>query len=207
MSVTTHEYSLQLLLASFLHKAQNLTAFGLYFLSLKNPIWGVSLLMCVCVCVLFTDYSLRNGLLIFFLLVLPILVLVVFGFLYIFRRDSLKRCFMARRSTRQRYFKISNHNQKEEINCADKSVSHKVNFISIQHLHIENLWSWLILSHNRERINQHLLTSQSPEFHGTVVLHYLTVERALVTPYLGLNSDLICLEQIRTSRLEAVCEV
>ncbi|XP_053346980.1 disintegrin and metalloproteinase domain-containing protein 9-like [Clarias gariepinus] len=38
------------------------------------------------------DYSLRNGLLIFFLLVLPLLVLLIFVLLYIFRRDSLKRC-------------------------------------------------------------------------------------------------------------------
>ncbi|MCJ8738079.1 hypothetical protein PDJAM_G00031500 [Pangasius djambal] len=48
------------------------------------------------------DYSLRNGLLIFFLLVLPILVLAVFAFLYIFRRDSLNRCFRGRRSKRHR---------------------------------------------------------------------------------------------------------
>ncbi|XP_027033191.2 disintegrin and metalloproteinase domain-containing protein 9 isoform X1 [Tachysurus fulvidraco] len=48
------------------------------------------------------DYSLRNGLLIFFLLVLPILVLAVFGFLYAFRRDSLNRCCRGRRSQRRR---------------------------------------------------------------------------------------------------------
>ncbi|KAF4084551.1 hypothetical protein AMELA_G00107420 [Ameiurus melas] len=48
------------------------------------------------------DYTLRNGLLIFFLLVLPVLVLLVFGFLYIFRRDSLNRCFRRRRSKQHR---------------------------------------------------------------------------------------------------------
>ncbi|TUD36245.1 Disintegrin and metalloproteinase domain-containing protein 9 [Bagarius yarrelli] len=48
------------------------------------------------------DYSLRNGLLIFFLLVLPVLLLVVFGLLYVFRRDSLNRCFRCRRSKRSR---------------------------------------------------------------------------------------------------------
>lgn len=41
---------------------------------------------------LFTDYSLRNGLLIFFLLVVPIVVLVVLVLLYIFRRESLDPC-------------------------------------------------------------------------------------------------------------------
>lgn len=53
-------------------------------------------------CVLFSDYTLRNGLLIFFLLVLPVLVLLVLGFLYIFRRDSLNRCFRRRRSKQSR---------------------------------------------------------------------------------------------------------
>ncbi|KAK3529367.1 hypothetical protein QTP70_029472 [Hemibagrus guttatus] len=48
------------------------------------------------------DYSLRDGLLIFFLLVLPILVLVVFGFIYLFRRNSLNKCSRAQRSTRSR---------------------------------------------------------------------------------------------------------
>ncbi|XP_058261645.1 disintegrin and metalloproteinase domain-containing protein 9-like [Hemibagrus wyckioides] len=46
------------------------------------------------------DYSLRNGLLIFFLLVLPILL--VSGLLNFFRRDLPKRCFRARRSRCQR---------------------------------------------------------------------------------------------------------
>ncbi|XP_077062075.1 disintegrin and metalloproteinase domain-containing protein 9 [Siphateles boraxobius] len=38
------------------------------------------------------DYSLRDGLLIFFLLVMPILVVVIIALLYIFRRDSLNCC-------------------------------------------------------------------------------------------------------------------
>nr|XP_046234103.1 disintegrin and metalloproteinase domain-containing protein 9 [Scatophagus argus] len=38
------------------------------------------------------DYSLRNGLLIFFLLVVPVLVLLILVLLYIFRRDSLDPC-------------------------------------------------------------------------------------------------------------------
>lgn len=38
------------------------------------------------------DYSLRNGLLIFFLLVVPLLVLAVLLFLYMFRRDTLDPC-------------------------------------------------------------------------------------------------------------------
>ncbi|KAM9837684.1 disintegrin and metalloproteinase domain-containing protein 9 [Aulostomus maculatus] len=42
------------------------------------------------------DYSLRNGLLIFFLLVVPLLVLLVLVLLYIFRRDSLDPCLKGR---------------------------------------------------------------------------------------------------------------
>ncbi|XP_038591463.1 disintegrin and metalloproteinase domain-containing protein 9 [Micropterus salmoides] len=38
------------------------------------------------------DYSLRNGLLIFFLLVVPVLVFLILVLLYIFRRDSLDPC-------------------------------------------------------------------------------------------------------------------
>lgn len=39
-----------------------------------------------------SDYSLRDGLLIFFLLVVPVVVLVILVLLYIFRRDSLDPC-------------------------------------------------------------------------------------------------------------------
>uniref|UniRef100_A0A8C2X1C3 ADAM metallopeptidase domain 9b n=1 Tax=Cyclopterus lumpus TaxID=8103 RepID=A0A8C2X1C3_CYCLU len=42
------------------------------------------------------DHSLRNGLLIFFLLVVPVLVLLILVLLYIFRRDSLKPCLKGR---------------------------------------------------------------------------------------------------------------
>ncbi|KAG7228032.1 hypothetical protein INR49_005654 [Caranx melampygus] len=45
------------------------------------------------------DYSLRNGLLIFFLLVVPILVLLILVLLYIFRRDALKPCLGRRRKS------------------------------------------------------------------------------------------------------------
>ncbi|XP_074476040.1 disintegrin and metalloproteinase domain-containing protein 9 [Sebastes fasciatus] len=38
------------------------------------------------------DHSLRNGLLIFFLLVVPVLVVAILGLLYFFRRDSLDLC-------------------------------------------------------------------------------------------------------------------
>ncbi|XP_056090481.1 disintegrin and metalloproteinase domain-containing protein 9 [Rhinichthys klamathensis goyatoka] len=38
------------------------------------------------------DYSLRDGLLIFFLLVVPILVVLIIALLYVFRRDSLNCC-------------------------------------------------------------------------------------------------------------------
>uniref|UniRef100_A0A3B1JYH8 ADAM metallopeptidase domain 9b n=1 Tax=Astyanax mexicanus TaxID=7994 RepID=A0A3B1JYH8_ASTMX len=54
------------------------------------------------------DYSLRNGLLIFFLLVLPILVVLVIGFLYKFRRDLLGRCLKGRRSKRPRTTNTAN---------------------------------------------------------------------------------------------------
>ncbi|MFT7807306.1 disintegrin and metalloproteinase domain-containing protein 9-like isoform X1 [Arapaima gigas] len=42
------------------------------------------------------DYSLRNGLLIFFLLVVPILIGIILALLYVFKRDSLKQCFKCR---------------------------------------------------------------------------------------------------------------
>ncbi|XP_023269129.1 disintegrin and metalloproteinase domain-containing protein 9-like isoform X1 [Seriola lalandi dorsalis] len=43
------------------------------------------------------DYSVRNGLLIFFLLVVPVLVLLILVLLYIFRRDTLDPCLKRRR--------------------------------------------------------------------------------------------------------------
>ncbi|KAM3859936.1 disintegrin and metalloproteinase domain-containing protein 9 [Diretmus argenteus] len=41
------------------------------------------------------DYSVRNGLLVFFLLVVPLLVLLSLMLLYVFKRDSLDRCLKA----------------------------------------------------------------------------------------------------------------
>uniref|UniRef100_A0AAQ5Z857 ADAM metallopeptidase domain 9 n=1 Tax=Amphiprion ocellaris TaxID=80972 RepID=A0AAQ5Z857_AMPOC len=43
------------------------------------------------------DYSLRNGLLIFFLLSVPVLVLIILAMLYIYRRDSLEPCLKQRK--------------------------------------------------------------------------------------------------------------
>ncbi|KAM6951507.1 disintegrin and metalloproteinase domain-containing protein 9-like [Aplochiton taeniatus] len=48
------------------------------------------------------DYSLRNGLLIFFLLVVPVLVLLILVLLYVFKRDSLNRCIKPRRASSSR---------------------------------------------------------------------------------------------------------
>ncbi|XP_049916706.1 disintegrin and metalloproteinase domain-containing protein 9 [Epinephelus moara] len=48
------------------------------------------------------DYSLRNGLLIFFLLVVPVLVLVILGLLFVFRRDSLDPCIKGARHLKSR---------------------------------------------------------------------------------------------------------
>ncbi|KAL7372321.1 hypothetical protein ABVT39_014106 [Epinephelus coioides] len=48
------------------------------------------------------DYSLRNGLLIFFLLVVPVLVLVILGLLFVFRRDSLDPCIKGARRLKSR---------------------------------------------------------------------------------------------------------
>uniref|UniRef100_A0A3P9LVE5 Zgc:174164 n=1 Tax=Oryzias latipes TaxID=8090 RepID=A0A3P9LVE5_ORYLA len=48
------------------------------------------------------DYSLRNGLLIFFFLVVPLLVLLILVLLYIFKRDSLDVCLKRSRNTGNR---------------------------------------------------------------------------------------------------------
>ncbi|KAI3365175.1 hypothetical protein L3Q82_010270, partial [Scortum barcoo] len=55
------------------------------------------------------DYSLRNGLLIFFLLVVPVLVLIILVLLYIFRRDSLDPC-LKRGLTKSRNARKGNTN-------------------------------------------------------------------------------------------------
>nr|XP_015818480.2 disintegrin and metalloproteinase domain-containing protein 9 [Nothobranchius furzeri] len=46
------------------------------------------------------DYSLRNGLLIFFLLVVPLLVLLILVLLYMFKRDSLNVCLQRAHKSR-----------------------------------------------------------------------------------------------------------
>ncbi|MEQ2195724.1 hypothetical protein XENOCAPTIV_017360, partial [Xenoophorus captivus] len=46
------------------------------------------------------DYSLRNGLLIFFLLVVPLLIALILVLLYIFKRDSLDVCLKRRQKPR-----------------------------------------------------------------------------------------------------------
>ncbi|XP_067100856.1 disintegrin and metalloproteinase domain-containing protein 9 [Osmerus mordax] len=53
------------------------------------------------------DYSLRNGLLIFFLLVIPILVLLVLVLLYVFKQDTLK-CVNQSCATRHRSHNAAN---------------------------------------------------------------------------------------------------
>ncbi|KAI4871920.1 hypothetical protein NFI96_021139, partial [Prochilodus magdalenae] len=62
------------------------------------------------------DYSLRNGLLIFFLLVVPILVALVLAFLYVFRRDTLDRCLKGPRSKRQRSNNAANTQRNSQPN-------------------------------------------------------------------------------------------
>ncbi|XP_042252592.1 disintegrin and metalloproteinase domain-containing protein 9 isoform X1 [Thunnus maccoyii] len=61
------------------------------------------------------DYSLRNGLLIFFLLVLPLLVALVLVLLYVFRRDTLDPC-LKRRRVRSRNAQYGNTNRQSNIN-------------------------------------------------------------------------------------------
>lgn len=51
----------------------------------------LSLWSCCAKCFV-SDHSLRNGLLIFFLLVLPLLVALILVLLYVFRRDALDPC-------------------------------------------------------------------------------------------------------------------
>lgn len=54
------------------------------------------------------DYSLRNGLLIFFLLVLPLLVVLVLVLLYMFRRDTLDPCLKGSLGRRLKLHKAQN---------------------------------------------------------------------------------------------------
>ncbi|XP_028286678.1 disintegrin and metalloproteinase domain-containing protein 9 [Parambassis ranga] len=62
------------------------------------------------------DYSLRNGLLIFFLLVVPVLVLVILVLLYIFRRDTLDPCL--KRKPRSRNTQNGNANAQSTGNVS-----------------------------------------------------------------------------------------
>ncbi|XP_051530433.1 disintegrin and metalloproteinase domain-containing protein 9 [Myxocyprinus asiaticus] len=62
------------------------------------------------------DYSLRDGLLIFFLLVVPVLVVLTIALLYVFRRDSLKRCLKGRLSTRHRSNNAANGSTNAQTN-------------------------------------------------------------------------------------------
>ncbi|KAM7381470.1 hypothetical protein PAMA_012353 [Pampus argenteus] len=56
------------------------------------------------------DYSLRNGLLIFFLLVVPLTILLILALLYIFRRDSLDPCLKRGRAKSRNTYTNRNPN-------------------------------------------------------------------------------------------------
>ncbi|XP_029933164.1 disintegrin and metalloproteinase domain-containing protein 9 isoform X2 [Myripristis murdjan] len=63
------------------------------------------------------DYSVRNGLLIFFLLVLPLLVLLILGLLYIFKRDSLEPILKEARAMRHRLRSAPNSSANGQTNA------------------------------------------------------------------------------------------
>ncbi|KAK2820521.1 hypothetical protein Q5P01_023480 [Channa striata] len=60
------------------------------------------------------DYSLRNGLLIFFLLVVPVLVLLILVLLYVFKRESLDPCL--KRTRKSQTAQNANTNGPSNIN-------------------------------------------------------------------------------------------
>lgn len=62
------------------------------------------------------DYSLRNGLLIFFLLVVPVLVLVILVLLYVFRRESLDPCLKGKLASRLKTPNFQNRNTNGQPN-------------------------------------------------------------------------------------------
>ncbi|KAM3591811.1 uncharacterized protein V6R79_007845 [Siganus canaliculatus] len=62
------------------------------------------------------DYSLRNGLLIFFLLVVPILVIVILALLYVFRRDSLDPCLKGNLTKRLKSHNAQHGNANSQSN-------------------------------------------------------------------------------------------
>ncbi|XP_076616238.1 disintegrin and metalloproteinase domain-containing protein 9 [Chaetodon auriga] len=62
------------------------------------------------------DHSLRNGLLIFFLLVVPLLVLLILTLLYVFRRDSLDPCLKGGLASRLKSSNARNVNSQSNSN-------------------------------------------------------------------------------------------
>ncbi|XP_039643439.1 disintegrin and metalloproteinase domain-containing protein 9 [Perca fluviatilis] len=62
------------------------------------------------------DYSLRNGLLIFFLLVVPVLVLLILVLLYVFRRDTLDPCLKGNLASRLKSRNAGNGNTNGQSN-------------------------------------------------------------------------------------------
>ncbi|XP_042363909.1 disintegrin and metalloproteinase domain-containing protein 9 [Plectropomus leopardus] len=62
------------------------------------------------------DYSLRNGLLIFFLLVVPVLVLLILVLLFVFRRDSLDPCLKGASRLKPRNARNGNTNGQPSSN-------------------------------------------------------------------------------------------
>ncbi|XP_032357301.1 disintegrin and metalloproteinase domain-containing protein 9 [Etheostoma spectabile] len=66
------------------------------------------------------DYSLRNGLLIFFLLVVPVLVLFILVLLYVFKRDSLDPCLKGSRANRLKSRNARNGNTNVQSNSTDQ---------------------------------------------------------------------------------------
>lgn len=69
------------------------------------------------------DYSLRDGLLIFFLLVVPILVALIIILLYIFKRDSFNCCVKCRPTKRQRSANATKSPSNVQANSSTTRVS------------------------------------------------------------------------------------
>ncbi|XP_051273762.1 disintegrin and metalloproteinase domain-containing protein 9 [Dicentrarchus labrax] len=69
------------------------------------------------------DYSLRNGLLIFFLLVVPVLVLLILVLLYIFRRDSLDPCLKGSFASRLKSRNAQNANGQSNSNVQTRATT------------------------------------------------------------------------------------
>ncbi|TMS22154.1 Disintegrin and metalloproteinase domain-containing protein 9 [Larimichthys crocea] len=69
------------------------------------------------------DYSLRNGLLIFFLLVVPLLVLLILALLYIFRRDTLDSCLKRSRLKSRHTQNVNNQSNNNVQTSCDNPAS------------------------------------------------------------------------------------